>query len=296
MRKSNVARLLLLAAIWSGSFIFMRVLAPILGPIATAGFRLLLAGAVLSIYFKIIGFDVQWKKNIFHYLAIGIVNSALPFVLYSFAALYIPASLSVILNSSSPLFGSIFAAIWLSENLSLQKCCGLILGMTGVALVAVKEAISFGEFGLVAVVACLAASMCYGLAGIYIKKFGSHLKPLAIAGASQFAAGIVLIPLIFLSPVRAEIDTHVVLNMLGLSILCSAFAYILYFQLIADVGPSRALTVTFLMPAFGIIWGITFLGESVTAQMIIGCKAIICGTMLVLFSKSKAQSPSKLTA
>ena len=155
------------------------------------------------------------------------------------------------------------------------------------ALVAVKGAIFVSDYGILAALACIAAAACYGLAGVYIKKFAPFLKPLAIAGSSQLAAGIILIPFAFVSPIKGAVDTQVVLNVLGLSLLCSGIAYILYYRLISDVGPTKALTVTFLMPVFGLVWGGLFLQEVVNKQMITGCLFIVGGTTLVLF-KSKA--------
>jgi len=113
MRPSDITRLLSLAAIWGGSFIFMRVLAPVLGPVVTADLRVLIAGIALIIYFRVIRFDAEWRIYWKKYLFIGAFNSALPFFLFSFAALHIPASYSVILNSTSPLFSAVFAASWL---------------------------------------------------------------------------------------------------------------------------------------------------------------------------------------
>jgi drug/metabolite transporter (DMT)-like permease len=111
MQASDLLRLISLSAIWGGSFIFMRILAPVLGPVVTADLRVLIAGVALMVYFWVIEFDAEWKRFWKQYLVIGVINSGLPFLLYSFAAVHIPASYSVILNSSSPLFGAIFSAI-----------------------------------------------------------------------------------------------------------------------------------------------------------------------------------------
>lgn len=286
MKTNDLIRLLSLAAIWSGSFIFIKVLAPVLGPVVTACLRVLIAGAVLSLYFYIIKFDVQWRKYWKHYFIIGIVNSSIPFLLYAIAALHIPASLSVILNSSTPLFSAVFAALWLNDKLTPRKIAGLFLGMTGVTFVAVKEAITISDFGILAALACLGAAICYGLAGIYIKKYTPFLKPLAIAGASQLAAGLALVPFIFISPIIGEVNLSVILNMLALALLCSGVAYILYFRLIVDVGPVKAATVPMIMPAFGLVWGVIFLKEIITLQMLAGCFLIIGGLILVLFKKN----------
>ncbi len=128
MRRSDVARLVSLAAIWGGSFIFIRVLAPALGPILTAASRVLIAGAVLVIYCRATGFSADLARYWRQYLVIGVVNSALPFVLYAFAALHIPASYSVILNSTTPLFTALLAVPLLGERLTWAKLAGLVAG------------------------------------------------------------------------------------------------------------------------------------------------------------------------
>ena len=281
MRGSDYVRLLALAAIWGGSFIFMRVLAPALGPVLTACLRVSIAGVVLLAYFRLIGFDPAWRQHWRHYAIIGLVNSGVPFSLYSFAALHIPAAYSAIFNSSAPLFGAVFAALWLGERLTLLKAAGLALGIIGVGLTTWRGHSVSSPMFLWAALACLTAAMCYGLAGVYIKKFAQGTKPTAIAGCSQLLAGAFLLPVAATQPVPGPITVGIVANMLGLSVVCSAIAYLLYYRLLADVGPTRALTVTFLIPAFGMLWGVLFLHESITTPMLAGCALIVAGTLLV---------------
>ena len=283
MRLGDVIRLVILAAIWGGSFIFMRIIAPVLGPVLTADARVLIAGAVLLAWFRLTRYAVDWAAHWRHYVIIGAVNSAVPFCLYSFAARHIPAAYSAILNSTAPLFGAVFSALWLGDRLTLRKLAGLLLGAAGVALVAGASATDrLDEWFGWAVAACLAAAICYALAGVYMKRHGSGLKPPAVAGASQWAAGLLLLPILPLAPPSGPVTPFIAANVLGLALLCSAVAYLLYFRLIADVGPTRALTVTFLMPMFGMAWGALFLGESLTWGMAAGCALIVAGTALVL--------------
>lgn len=282
MRASDTIRLIVLAAIWGGSFIFMRVVAPSLGAIVTADLRVLIAGIALIVYFAVLGFKLDWRTNWKEYAVIGIVNSAIPFTLFSFAAKHIPASYSVILNSTSPFFGAVFSAIWLKDKLTGRKIAAMILGACGVALVTKVGGASFDSMFLWSILACLAAAMCYGLSGVYVKRHASHVKPKAIAGGSQVMAGLALLPLAFAFPPTGEVTLKIAANVIALAILCSAVAYLLYFRLIVDLGPTKALTVTFLMPAFGMLWGIIFLGESITLPMIAGCLLIISGTYLII--------------
>ena len=282
MRPSDIARLLLLAAIWGGSFIFMRILAPVLGPVLTAELRVMIAGFTLILYFRIIKFDPEWRLHWKKYLLIGSINSALPFFLFSFAALHIPASYSVILNSTSPFFAALFSAMWLHERLTIPKLLGLVVGAIGVGLVVRVGTVETDSMAALAIGACLLAAICYGLTATYIRRFGLALKPMSIAGASQVMAGLVLIPLIPLSPMKGELTLTVGVTVVVFSLLCSAVAYLLYYRLIADLGATKALTVTFLMPAFGMLWGFLILHEQITPGMIFGAILILVGCALVL--------------
>ena len=131
----NTLRLIILSALWGGSFIFMRVLSPQLGPILTACMRTLIAGIFLIVLFRISGYKIYWKRDYKQLVIIGIINSSIPFYMYAYAALHIPASLSSIMNSMSPMFGAILSAIFLIEPLSIKKSVGLLLGTAGVAIV-----------------------------------------------------------------------------------------------------------------------------------------------------------------
>lgn len=285
LRAVDISRLLLLAALWGGSFIFMRVLAPLFGPVLTAGLRALLAGTALVIYFYIIKFDAQWRIYWRQYLFIGAVNSAAPFLAFSFAALYIPASLSVILNATSPMFGAIFAAFMLKDKFTIRKVAGLCLGVVGVTMVTKIGPLNSTPMFWVAVTACIIASALYGFIATYIKRHASSVNSLGIAGGSQLMAGLLLMLAIPLAPMRSALTIQMVIGIVSFALLCSALAYILYFRLIADIGPTGALTVTFLMPVFGIIWGVLFLHEIITIAMLIGTTLIILSTLMVLSSK-----------
>lgn len=282
MKPADILRLIALAAIWGGSFIFMRVLAPVLGPILTAELRVLIAGLALLAYFRAINFDIEWRLHWKEYFLIGAINSALPFFLYSFAALHIPASYSVILNSATPLFAAIFSALWLSERLTLLRIVGLIIGASGVVLVANIPPADVDSYFLLSVLACLLATVCYGLTAVYVKRRATTVKPMAVACASQIMAAMVLMPGVPFAPLQGEISLFIIANVLGLALICSAVAYLLYYRLIIDTGPTKALTVTFLMPAFGMVWGAAFLHEQITLPMIAGTLLILLGTGLVL--------------
>jgi drug/metabolite transporter (DMT)-like permease len=220
----------------------------------------------------------HWRE----YLVIGVVNSALPFLLYSFAALHIPASYSVILNCAAPLFAAVLASVFLDERVTAAKLAGLAAGAFGVALVSRAGPVAPDFWFAVAVAACLTGALCYAVAGVYMKRRAAGTRPLAVAAWSQVFAGLVLLPLVPFAPVRGELTASVLGNVLALALLCSAIAYLLYYRLIADVGPTRAVAVTLLMPAFGMLWGALFLDETITLSMIAGCALIVGGTAAVL--------------
>ncbi len=287
MRPADVARLVALAAIWGASFIFIRVLAPVLGPVITAALRVLIAGGALVAWSRLTGFDAQLARHWRAYAIIGIVNSSLPFVLYAFAALYLPASYSVIFNSVAPLFAAFLAALFLADPLTSRKLAGLAAGAAGVALVSGAGPVMTGDGFAAAVAACLAAAFCYAASGVYIKRRAASAPPMGIAAWSQIFAGVALLPLAPFAPVRGTIDFVIVANVLALSLVCSAIAYRLYFRLVADIGPTRALTVTFLMPLFGMLWGALFLDEAITGPMLAGCALIVGGVALVVRASAR---------
>lgn len=282
MRLADYARLFVLAAFWGGSFIFMRVLAPALGAFGTAALRVALAGAIMVTYLRVAGIDMAWRTRWRHYFVIGLLNSGIPFTLFSFAALHLPAGYSAIINSLTPLFGALFAAFWLAEPLTPSRLSGLALGMIGVTLVAWRGGHAPDAYFIPAVLACVGSTICYALTGIYLKKFATGFSPFATTGCSLLASAVVLLPIAATAaPSLTAFTPTVIFCLLALSLLCSAVAYTIYYRLMRDVGPTRAFTVTFLTPGFGMLWGALFLGEGITPWMLIGFALVVLGTLTV---------------
>jgi drug/metabolite transporter (DMT)-like permease len=291
MRAADYARLITLAALWGASFIFTRSASPEFGAIPTAYVRVQLGGLVLLAYFAAIGFDVGWRRDWRRFALIGVLNSSIPFSLYAFAALYLPASYSAIFNSATSLLGAAFAAIWLAEPMTFRKLIGLAMGVGGVALVAGLGGAETDANFFLATGACLAAAVSYATVGVYVRKYARDLEPRAIAGASQMIAAALLLPLLAIDQPKT-LDFGIAANLAGLAVLSSGVAYLLYYRLLADVGPSKALTVTFLIPAFAMLWGAVFLHETITLTMLIGTSVIIAGTLLVT---ARDQSATRLS-
>src|SRR4029453_17730857 len=165
-----------------------------------------------------------------------------------------------------------------SERLTPVKIAGLVSGAAGVVLVSKAGPIVLDATVGVAIAACLGAAFCYASSSIYMKKYAAGAKPMAIAGWSQIGAAVGLLPFVPFAPARGQITFAIVANALGLALLCSSIAYLLYYRLIADIGPTRALTVAFLIPLFGMAWGALLLGETITWPMAAGCGLIVGGT------------------
>ena len=241
----------------------------------------ILGGLALLAWSRAIGLDPGLRVHWRFYLLVGTVNIAIPFVLYSFAAMHAPASLLSITNATSPIFGLAWAALFGDERVTLRKAAGLVLGIAGVALIAKPTGAELDPLLAWAVAAALGACCAYGLAGPLIKRYAGEASPRGMAVGNQLAAAVVLIPLLPLLPPLAVPTPLVIANMLALALLASGVAFVLYFRLIADVGATRALTVTYLIPLFGILWGWLFLDEALPAAALAGGVLILAGTVLV---------------
>ena len=171
MSLKQFSLLLLISAIWGGSFIFMKELSPVFGPILTSSFRLLSASIFLFIVYFFQGYQINWKKNYKMFLILGIGNSAVPFTLYAYAALYISPSISVILNSTAPMFGAMFVYLIVKESLSYKQISGLVLGTLGVGVVSSVTFLEGSNEVYLSVIACVVAALLYGLSGVITKKY-----------------------------------------------------------------------------------------------------------------------------
>jgi drug/metabolite transporter (DMT)-like permease len=280
MKPADLARLVTLAAIWGASFLFVRITSPAVGPLLTADARMLVGGLTLAAWFGFIGFDAQWRRFWRHYLVVGILTSALPFTLYAYAALSLPAGLLAVINATSPMWGALLSAWLLRDRLSARVLAGLAIGVAGVALVTRPEA--GGSFAALPVLAASGAAVCYGLAGVYMRRWAQHVPSRGMAVGTQLAGGALVLPLLAVAPPAAMPSALVIGCLLALGLVCSAVAYVLYFRLVTDIGVAGALTVTYLIPMFGVAWGALFLGESVSLPMLGGAALILLGTFFVL--------------
>ena len=273
-----------LAAIWGASFLFMRVAVVEFGAVPTAAARVAIAALALLPLLWLRGLLAELRQHWRPVLLIGMLNSGIPFALFSFALLSITTGLSAILNATVPLFGAVIAWLWLKDRPNASRSLGLVVGFIGVALLAWDKASFKPDANGIApgwaVLACLLASVCYGISGSYTKRFLMNVPPLVTATGSQIGAAVGLaLPALWFRPAQWP-NGHAWLAVLVLGVLCTGLAYILFFRLIANVGPAKALTVTFVVPVFAVFYGAVFLGETLTPWML-GCGlVVVCGTAL----------------
>ena len=273
-------RLILLAAIWGGSFLFTRISVPVLGPAVLIEYRVLFAAIFLALIGALMKKRLDLAANWKHYLILGFFNSAFPFLLFADAATTLTASVLSVLNATAPMWGALIGAIWSRQPITAKKALGLILGACGVALLVGFDAVTSKPGAGIAIAATLVAAICYSIASAYAKS-AKAVEPFANAHGSMWAATLITIPALAFFPSPGHATPGIMGAALALGVVCTGMAYVVYFKLIDDVGATSALTVTFLTPIFGILWGAIFLGEVIGWHTITGAAIVIAGTALV---------------
>jgi drug/metabolite transporter (DMT)-like permease len=278
------ADLLLLSAVWGSSFMFTKIAAQDIGAMPTAFGRVAVAALFLVPLLlwkrETASLAQHWKKA----FLIGIFNSGIPFAAYAYALLTISTSTGAIVNASTALFGAVIAWLWLKDKPSLSRTIGLVLGFTGVCLLALQNARSAptGDLTsqLVGMLVCLLAPLCYGLSASYTKLHFSGVPALVSATGSQLGAALFLAPFaLWLWPDHA-MQWGTIASLLVIGVVCTGMAYILFFRIIELAGASKALTVTYAVPVFAVFYGVTFLGETITMPMVLCAGVILVGISL----------------
>ena len=281
MRAKDLAALFGLAAVWGGSFLFIRIAVAPLGPFPLVAGRVMLGGLLLWVVMRSLGKNVDLRAHFPRLLVLGALNAAIPFALMAAAELQITASLAAMLNATVPFWGVLFGVIWLGERINVRRSMGLVLGVAGVGVLVGWSPMAMTRSVVASIVAMLVATCCYALSGVYTKKRLSGVPSQTLALGQQAGAAVwLLVPAMWQLP-RAHPTGLAISALLGLAVLCTALAYPLYFHLIASVGPTNTTTVTYLIPLFGTVWGALFLGERVTAGMLVGLSMILSSVLLV---------------
>ena len=283
MRPPDLARLVALAAMWGASYLFMRYAVPHLGPVWMIELRVLVAGVALVAFVYLTGGVVGWREHWRPYLVVGAGGIALPFLLIAQALTVIDASTAAILNSLSPLFASIVAAIWIKDPVTPAKAAGIALCLVGTAVLVGWTPSPPTARELLAAGMSVLATAIYGFVIVYTKVKLRNASPIGTAAGTLLLAAAAVLPVVpFAGRDPLGAPAMAWLALLGLAIVSTTIAFILYYRLIADVGPVKAVTVTLLVPVFGMLWGVVFLGEPLTPGRIAGCAIILAGCAMIL--------------
>lgn len=281
MRLKDLVMLVTLAALWGGSFLFIRIAAPVLGPVIVVELRVLLATGALFVFARFAKHEMHIRHKWRQYLVLGVFNAVLPFTLISYAELHLNAGLAAILNATTPMFAVIVSWLWVKDPFTTKKLAGVVLGIVGVGVVLGLHWGASSFQALEPASLSLLAALSYAVVGVFSSRHLKGEKPMDMAFGQQLAASVVLLPFSLMMLPRTRPSLVVMLSVLALAVLSTAVAYVLYFALIHSIGPVSALTVTFLVPVFGVIWSSMFLGEVITVRLIAGLVIILASVALV---------------
>lgn len=284
MSPSNIVRLLLLGAIWGTSFMLMRIAAPVFGPMLTTFGRAFLGAVALYLFARSRGIDFAWRSNAKTYLIIGLANTAIPFSLFAWSALYIPSSYMATMNSLAPIFTALFGFLLLAESLTMARIAAFLLGLVGVAVLVGIGPTTIDAHVIGGVLAGVAAAINYGFAATYTRMKAAKIPSLATAAGSQCAAALALLPFALPAvPHALEFGTlQASVAVLVLGVVCTGVAYALFFHLISTEGASKAVTVTFLVPATASVWAWLLLSEPITFGTVAGISIVLTATAMAL--------------
>lgn len=282
MQAYDAGRWLLLATLWSLQFLFLRVAVPVFGTAPVAEARAVLAALCLlpwALYVvrERIELRARWKDH----LTVGLVNNVLPFLCFAWAAGSLPAGYLAIMNGLVPLWGALIAAPVLGERFGPRRAAGFALGIAGVALTVNLGPIDLDAGTLLATGAALLGTALWGWAGVMIKQRTERVPLMGLAAGSMAFSAVILAPLWALTPPAASWTVEAAVAVLLLGVLCSGLAYLPFFTLIRDIGPSRTLTVGLAVPVLGVAWGWLLLDEAVTAAMLLGMVLVLVALALV---------------
>ncbi len=294
MNLRQLLELVVLAALWGASFLFMRIGAPEMGPVGLIAIRTLVAGLFLLPFLFFYNSHRGVRRHLPAIALVGVIGSAMPFALIAYATLTVTAGYASILNATTPMFGALVAWIWLGDRLRPSGVIGLVIGFAGVfVLVWGRGEMPTLQLGS-AVTAALAATLLYALAATTTKRYLAEVHPLTLATLSQLFAAASLLPFALLAVPEQMPSVKAWWSVILLGIASTGIAYVIYFKLLSQVGPTKTLTVTYLIPVFGLFWGWLFLEEQISLSMVAGCLLILLGVGLttgVIAGRAKDSGP-----
>ena len=285
MRPTQLAWLIALGAIWGASFLFMKIAVPAMGPSVMMGARIFIGAITLSLVALLIRESLPRGRQWTPAIITGIFYAAIPLFLWGYAAQQLSATLLSIINATAPLFGAAISLVWLRERMGAVGYSGLALGFAGVAVLVGGVGAGDQAPPALSLAAAFLASLLYGAISNYTQTIKS-VDPFSNVLGSLWVAALAMVPLMILYPVRETPDAAAWGSVAALGILCTAVAYVAYFRLVEQIGAAPALTVTYLIPVFGTLWGVIFLDERIGIHHVLGAAMIIGGIALVARARS----------
>ncbi len=292
MRSRHFLQIILLSAIWGGSFVLLRIATPALGPWGLAGLRCVLAAAVLAFLMKVTRLAWPARATWPRLALVSLLTVVLPFVLFPLASLTLPAGYSAVLNTTAPLFSMLAAAAMGDERLTARRLLGCVVGFAGVALLVGLGPVDASASVVWATLACTVAAASYGVGAILMKRATLSHDPLPASAAVHVVASVVLLVPTALAAPQIHLTLAAVLALLVLGTVTSGFMYWVSLRLMREISASAAMSSAFMIPFFGVTWGHVFLGEPVTVGMLPGCVLVLAATIMVTgFNPFRAAPP-----
>lgn len=294
MNPKHFLELVLLAAIWGASFLFMRIASPAFGAENMAALRVVIAGITLLPVFALTAKkylapmpkDVK-SQTIINLTLVSVGNSIIPFFLFAYATLTLEAGLTSVVNATTPLWGAFFGVILFGARLNKLGWLGLVIGLIGVVILTAHKLfdgqISNNTNDLLAIAAVIGATGLYGIASNYSKHSLSSIPSLLVASGTMVIGALIVIPILMLNTswtFLLSIELLPWLSLMGLGAICTGFAYLIFYRLVEQTSATTAMSVTYLIPMFGVFFGWIFLNEPIYINMFFGGVLILFGVML----------------
>lgn len=301
MNRSDWLTLIALAVIWGAAFLFISVAVSEVEPLTYVWLRLTIAAAAMWLFLWWRGESAGLPRTVWGaIIVLALFNNAIPFVLFGWGQTHIASGLAAILNATTPIWGVVVAHLLTGdEKLSGRKLAGVFLGFAGVTVMIGPALLGSIGNNVLAQLACVTAALCYAFAGVWARRFRAMgVSPMSVTTGQLTAGAVVMLPVALLVD-QPWLDSLPSLKAIGaivaLAVVCSAFAYILYFRLIDRAGATNALLVTLLVPPVAIFLGALVLNEVIEARDFAGLGLIalglaaIDGRLLKFFSKAPAR-------
>lgn len=280
MNLAVVVRLVMLGMIWGASFLFQRISVPVVGAGMTAAARMIFGALTLIALLAVLRKPLEWRHNWRNYLFVGFTATTLPFLLFAFAAYYLPAGYIAVLNATVPMF-TVLLASFAGTRASLSKWLGVVVGFLGVFTLARFGTVSMSVQVGLAFVGLLVASLSYAFTARAVQERFKGVDPLIVAAGNMIGGTLPLLPVAAYTWPAQTPSFAVLGSLVVLGVVCTGLAYALHFQNIREAGSERAVTVTFLVPLFALLWGALFLGEAITWASVLGCGLVLVAVALI---------------